>query len=370
MKYNKNIMNVFKKNILKVALGVLFIITIVFIGGFSDQVVQSSSVEVGVATLSPLGQNGGYAIPASCPSFAHSVGQCDRPTVSISQNKSTTAQGVTFTVSWSSSRATSCEVQHFLPNGTEEFTLTFNIKSGLFIQSPWATGLSGSKNSSPTQLGTHIYRNTCVNANGSRSTSLSHIVAPPPQCDDGIDNDGDGPPDMLDPSCSGPSDNDETNPPQCSDGIDNDGDGDTDISGGDVSCSGSGDNSELNPTQCNDGVDNDGDGTTDYGPGASNDLGCVSLSDNNEVAPPAELNLEVSDTLVRSGGVTTITWSATEVASCTMTGPNGFNFTTTSGSQPTGAITEQSTYTLTCQADAGEESVSIIVNILPVFEEI
>lgn len=50
----------------------------------------------------------------------------------------------------------------------------------------------------------------------------------PPQCSDGIDNDGDGLIDEDDPGCISDSDNNEFNEssePQCSDGIDNDGDG-------------------------------------------------------------------------------------------------------------------------------------------------
>lgn len=58
--------------------------------------------------------------------------------------------------------------------------------------------------------------------------------APPPQCSDGIDNDGDGKTDHpADPGCTSPEDDDEANPcsscpqpePECSDGDDNDDDG-------------------------------------------------------------------------------------------------------------------------------------------------
>ena len=50
----------------------------------------------------------------------------------------------------------------------------------------------------------------------------------PPQCGDGIDNDGDGAFDYpADPGCSDPTDMTEDSTPtaRCSDGIDNDGDG-------------------------------------------------------------------------------------------------------------------------------------------------
>jgi hypothetical protein len=52
-----------------------------------------------------------------------------------------------------------------------------------------------------------------------------------PQCEDGIDNDGDGLVDHpSDPGCAGTSSNLEN--PACQDGIDNDGDGKTDFDGG------------------------------------------------------------------------------------------------------------------------------------------
>jgi uncharacterized repeat protein (TIGR01451 family) len=150
------------------------------------------------------------------------------------------------------------------------------------------------------------------------------------QCNDGVDNDGDGATDLADFSCSGPTDTDETNPKaqcqdgldndadgktdtfdprchtdnnasnaasynpqdndefpvdvtvtQCNDGVDNDGDGATDLA--DFSCSGPTDTDETNPkAQCQDGIDNDADGKTDFGTGANNDAGCASLQDNDE----------------------------------------------------------------------------------------
>ena len=70
-----------------------------------------------------------------------------------------------------------------------------------------------------------------------RAESIAHLESPPgcppgqkgpcptepkPECDDGIDNDGDGKIDMEDPDCDSPTDS-ET--PECSDKADNDGDG-------------------------------------------------------------------------------------------------------------------------------------------------
>lgn len=98
-----------------------------------------------------------------------------------------------------------------------------------------------------------------------------------PACSDGIDNDNDGKVDMEDPGCSSPSDTDETDQgggggdePQCSDGIDNDSDGQTDFPA-DTGCANADDDNETNDgqgggggsPQCSDGIDNDGDGKVD-----------------------------------------------------------------------------------------------------------
>ena len=67
-------------------------------------------------------------------------------------------------------------------------------------------------------------------------------------CNDGIDNDGDGWVDLEDPGCENSNDAEETNSLtgwQCSDGIDND--GDSMIDANDSSCSSATDNSEGNP---------------------------------------------------------------------------------------------------------------------------
>src|SRR5688572_21585510 len=76
------------------------------------------------------------------------------------------------------------------------------------------------------------------------------------QCEDGVDNDGDGLVDLNDPGCTTPLDDDERNAAECGDGSDNDGDGLADY-GQDPDCESAADPSEQ--PQCSDGVDNDGD---------------------------------------------------------------------------------------------------------------
>jgi glutamine amidotransferase-like uncharacterized protein len=105
----------------------------------------------------------------------------------------------------------------------------------------------------------------------------------PKQCNDGLDNDGDGFVDMADIGCDSPSDDDETDPlpPQCSDGIDNDFDNFTDFPA-DIGCTDANDNDETDVpiTQCNDGIDNDLDGFVDL-----EDVGCVNELDDDETNP-------------------------------------------------------------------------------------
>lgn len=100
-------------------------------------------------------------------------------------------------------------------------------------------------------------------------------------CNDGLDNDGDGLVDSADPGCD-LNDNVTETPdpvfPQCSDGEDNDGDGF--IDGDDPGCTNADDDDEYNeplPAQCADGIDNDGDTRIDF----PNDPGCgLALEDD------------------------------------------------------------------------------------------
>jgi hypothetical protein len=98
-------------------------------------------------------------------------------------------------------------------------------------------------------------------------------------CDDGIDNDGDGFADAAnDPGCSGPGDQSEFGTTACDDGLDND--GDRGVDAGDPGCSGPSDTNERGGGQCDDGVDNDGDGAIDF----PDDPDCTWGSDNREAA--------------------------------------------------------------------------------------
>lgn len=107
------------------------------------------------------------------------------------------------------------------------------------------------------------------------------------QCNDRIDNDGDGKIDYpAEPGCSSGLDNNEADPsplPVCADGRDNDRDGYIDYPA-DPQCLAASFFSEgfqpANP-QCSDGADNDNDGKTDF----PNEPGCTSADDTSEADP-------------------------------------------------------------------------------------
>lgn len=86
-----------------------------------------------------------------------------------------------------------------------------------------------------------------------------------------------------------------------------------------------------------------------------------------------QLSLTASPQKVQSGGTSTLTWSATAVQSCTLTGPGvsvsataDVNGNVSSRTTTTGAITASNTYTLTCQTSAGTATpVTVIVSPIP-----
>ncbi|MPZ01013.1 MAG: hypothetical protein GEU97_24220 [Actinophytocola sp.] len=107
----------------------------------------------------------------------------------------------------------------------------------------------------------------------------------PPECSDGVDNDGDKKIDYPDdPGCDSPEDDSESPNPQCSDGVDNDGDGKVDYPE-DPGCEDPRDDDESDnggQPECSDGVDNDGDKKIDY----PDDPGCESPEDDSESPNP------------------------------------------------------------------------------------
>ncbi len=222
-------------------------------------------------------------------------------------------------------------------------------------------------------VGTYTFRVLAQDSNGSNSGWRNHTITignPTPQCADGIDNDGDGQIDLVDPGCSGGADTTESPNPQCSDGINNDSDSWTDYPN-DPGCISASDTTESPNPQCSDGIDNNGNGEIDY----PADLTCSSISDNNEeVAATAALSL-TAPSLVQPNASVTLSWSAANVQadSCILTGTNGnsWNLTGSSGTRTSSVLTNETVFTLMCtNLNSDAVSVTATVRITPSFEEI
>ncbi len=125
------------------------------------------------------------------------------------------------------------------------------------------------------------------------------VGPPPPECDDGIDNDGNGQIDLSDTGCTSENDPRErgAGESECANGVDDDEDGFIDFPE-DPGCAGAGDLDEtdrvVDIALCANQLDDDGDGRVDY----PNDPGCQGRGDNNEADPsvlPACANGEDDD---------------------------------------------------------------------------
>jgi Bacterial Ig domain len=84
-------------------------------------------------------------------------------------------------------------------------------------------------------------------------------------------------------------------------------------------------------------------------------------------------HLQAVPLLVPQNNTTKVYWNVSNVTSCSVTGTNGDHWTgtvSTSGGQVSAALTQQTTYTLSCTGlDSSTVSEAVVVNILPVFQE-
>lgn len=214
----------------------------------------------------------------------------------------------------------------------------------------------------------------------------------PSQCSDGIHNDSDGRLDVDDPGCHtdfdpwdgdasyNPDDDNEGDEPQCVDNGDNDSDGrkdsadpgcHTDYDPGNADSYVPADGSESGEPQCIDNKDNDDDGKIDEADPACHLDGDENNSSSYLLIIPSEddVNIDATPVIIRSGDFSTIVWEAGGTPdSCSVSGP-GISTTTTSGTEDTSALTEESTYTITCNYSGYERTDIARVIILPSFEE-
>lgn len=84
------------------------------------------------------------------------------------------------------------------------------------------------------------------------------------------------------------------------------------------------------------------------------------------------MSITAGPSLIQSGDTSSISWSATNVNSCSVGEDNASitdSWSGTSGTQVSSVIAEQTVYTLTCLTDAGAVSQSVTVRLVPVFQE-
>ncbi|MEX0917009.1 MAG: hypothetical protein WDZ90_00575 [Candidatus Paceibacterota bacterium] len=81
------------------------------------------------------------------------------------------------------------------------------------------------------------------------------------------------------------------------------------------------------------------------------------------------LSLDAIPTLLKRGDSTILEWSSQSATSCTLTGDNGDSWSGTSGSETSSPIEARTVFTLRCEGDSGPVSTSVIVNVVPQFEE-
>ena len=198
-----------------------------------------------------------------------------------------------------------------------------------------------------------------------------------PQCSNTTDDDGDGSTDYpADLGCSSPDDTTESpNPPlppsaptvtltsNKAEVLANESFNLTWGSSGATSCSGSG----LNTGGATSGTVGASTQTTQiYGVTCTGAGGSTTAYRTVTVRNP---NLTISSSMTRVGELgdsVTVTWNATDVDSCSITGP-GLSVTgqagpTVSGSQSV-VITKRSTYTISCTSASGTFNKSMIVNV-------
>lgn len=84
---------------------------------------------------------------------------------------------------------------------------------------------------------------------------------------------------------------------------------------------------------------------------------------------PATIEFRAVPSIVSRGDDSRITWSATNVYSCTVSGPS-FSTTTYAGNKLIENILEQMVYTFLCSSPEGDLSKKATINIVPTFHEI
>jgi hypothetical protein len=269
-----------------------------------------------------------------CPVLT--VNPPDAPTATLSANPISVVQGSSSTLTWSSTNATSCSIDH-----------------GVGSVTPNTTGTS-----SVTPAATTLYTLTCNGTGGTATAAVTVSVTTTPE--DPEDPDDPGP--LLSCAVSSQSVNVGQSVTYTASGasapyIWTPADG--------VGSYGTGDTANRTFT----GVGSFGMTVSKSGYTSGN---CPVVAVGPVACGTADVTITASPNRVREGQTSTISWTASKVdSSCTITGPGvsqalGTSCALQSG-QATPTISKQSVYTIRC--DDGEASAQAIVNLIPKFIE-
>jgi hypothetical protein len=102
------------------------------------------------------------------------------------------------------------------------------------------------------------------------------------------------------------------------------------------------------------------------GGGLSATSSAVTVTVNNSGQPVPEVTLTADPESVTSGDSSTLSWISTNATSCTASG-GWSGDKATSGSESTGALTETTSYTLSCSGPGGTAQSSVTVSVGPYF---
>jgi len=104
---------------------------------------------------------------------------------------------------------------------------------------------------------------------------------------------------------------------------------------------------------------------------------CNATPPPNSSCPPPTIaqggGFYATPSTVGTGGQATLHWNASNATGCSVSGDNGFSYSgDTSGSISTGALSQTTLFTLTCQNGAGGSSTSASVRVIvdPQYKEI
>ena len=156
----------------------------------------------------PIGQTGATTVPAipatPLANTATSTPPADTTAPVISNVQTTNITSSAATITWTTDESS---------DGTVEYGLTTSY-GGIVASSSLATSRSVTVSGLQSNT-TYHYRVISKDAAGNTMTSGDQTfitLAPPKQCSDGIDNDGDNLIDLNDSGCTDSTDDDETNP--------------------------------------------------------------------------------------------------------------------------------------------------------------